>query len=127
MAHLMAKVTTKEFIDLVSRSGLVKDDRLAKEVARCKHKHGGELPSPEECSDDFIAAGIITRWHTDKLLTGKYKGFFLGKYKLLDHLGTGGMSSVYLAEHTLMQQLRAISQCRFGDLGRSVAPHRRDL
>src|SRR5688572_15187615 len=38
----------------------------------------------------------------------KYKGFFLGKYKLLRHIGTGGMSSVYLAEHMLMHRQRAI-------------------
>jgi len=37
-----------------------------------------------------------------------YKGFFLGKYKLLGHISTGGMSSVYLAEHTKMGDKRAI-------------------
>jgi serine/threonine-protein kinase len=42
------------------------------------------------------------------LLAGKYKGFFLGKYKLLGHIGTGGMSSVYLAEHTRLHDKRAI-------------------
>ncbi|HND50922.1 MAG TPA: protein kinase, partial [Pirellulaceae bacterium] len=52
--------------------------------------------------------GLLTRWHCDKLLDRKYKGFFLGKYKLLGHIGTGGMSSVYLAEHRLMGQRRAI-------------------
>ena len=43
-----------------------------------------------------------------QLLEGRHRGFFLGKYKLLDHLGTGGMSSVYLAEHVLMQRRVAI-------------------
>src|SRR5690606_20911189 len=34
--------------------------------------------------------------------------FMLGNYKLLDHLGSGGMSNVYLAEHVLMQRMVAI-------------------
>jgi serine/threonine protein kinase len=56
----------------------------------------------------LVAAGLLTRWQCDKLLEGRHKGFFLGKYKLLDLLGSGGMSSVYLAEHVLMQRRVAI-------------------
>jgi serine/threonine-protein kinase len=59
-------------------------------------------------ADYFIQAGLLTRWQCDQLLKGKYKGFFLGNYKLVDHLGTGGMSTVYLAEHALMRRQRAI-------------------
>jgi serine/threonine protein kinase len=59
-------------------------------------------------ADFLIDEGLVTEWHTEKLLEGKYKGFFLGKYRLLGHLGTGGMSSVYLAEHVLMQRRVAI-------------------
>ena len=33
----------------------------------------------------LITAGLLTRWQCDKLLEGKHKGFFLGKYKLLGH------------------------------------------
>ena len=56
----------------------------------------------------MIEEGVLTQWQCDKLLQKKYKGFFLGKYKLLGHIGSGGMSSVYLAEHTLMRRSRAI-------------------
>ncbi|MEK6235171.1 MAG: serine/threonine protein kinase, partial [Planctomycetales bacterium] len=41
-------------------------------------------------------------------MKGFTKGFFVGKYKLLDHLGTGGMSQVYLGEHTLMRRRVAL-------------------
>jgi serine/threonine-protein kinase len=56
----------------------------------------------------LIDANLITRWQCEKLVKGRFKGFFLGKYRLLDHLGTGGMSTVYLAEHVLTGQKRAI-------------------
>jgi serine/threonine-protein kinase len=59
-------------------------------------------------ADSLVRLGLLTRWQADRLLEGRHKGFFLGKYKLLDHLGTGGMSSVFLAEHVLMQRRVAI-------------------
>jgi len=62
----------------------------------------------KQLAEYLIGAKILTRWQADQLLNGKHKGFFLGKYKLLGHLGTGGMSSVYLAEHVLMQRRVAI-------------------
>ena len=62
---------------------------------------------------------IVTRWHCEKLLQGKYKGFFLGKYKLLGHIGSGGMSSVYLAEHMKMHDLRAVKVLPQSKLGKS--------
>lgn len=105
----MAKLTVDTFLDLVRRSKLVDDDQLGRAVDECRERHGGQLPAEAgEVAQDLIAAGLLTAWHCEKLLDGKYKGFFLGKYKLLGHLGTGGMSSVYLAEHTLLKRLRAI-------------------
>ncbi len=50
------------------------------------------------------------------MLQGKYRGFFLGKHKLLGHLGTGGMSTVYLAEHLLMKHKRAVKVLRKASL-----------
>ncbi|MBX3432677.1 MAG: protein kinase [Pirellulales bacterium] len=56
----------------------------------------------------MISTGLLTEWQCEKLLAGKHKGFILGKYKLLRHLGKGGMSQVYLAEHMLMKRKVAI-------------------
>ncbi len=56
----------------------------------------------------LVKHGILTRWQCGMLLKGRHRGFILGKYKLLDHVGTGGMSSVYLAEHVRMRQRRAV-------------------
>jgi len=106
----MAKVTSgKQLLSLVQRSKLVEEDQLKQALAECEDKRGGELPEDAtELGDWLVDGGLLTRWQCNKLLDGKYKGLVLGKYKLLGHIGTGGMSRVYLAEHTLMHRLRAI-------------------
>ena len=105
----MAKLSAENFIDYVERSGLVEEDQLKQSLDALKTKHGGTLPEDSEVvANHLINANLITQWHADKIQDRKYKGFRLGKYKLLRLIGTGGMSSVYLAEHVLMKRQRAI-------------------
>jgi serine/threonine-protein kinase len=104
----MAKITEGErFLDLVKRSGLVDKGRLAEALATAKSQ-GQKVDNAEQIATALLQAGLLTSWQSEKLLEGRHKGFFLGKYKLLGHLGSGGMSSVYLAEHTLMGRRVAI-------------------
>ncbi|HMO12504.1 MAG TPA: protein kinase [Pirellulaceae bacterium] len=93
---------------MLQQSGIADATRLKAVLADLAKKANGQPVKLDDLTKHLISSGLITRWHADKLLAGKYKGFFLGKYKLLGHLGTGGMSSVYLAEHTLFNQMRAI-------------------
>jgi len=105
----MAKVSVEKFLDMVKRSQLVEEAPLQECLAAVKEKSAGQLSADADVvARGLIEAGLLTKWQADNLLGGKYKGFWLGKYKLLDHLGTGGMSSVYLAEHTLMRRRVAI-------------------
>ncbi len=105
----MAKLSVDNFLDLVRSSRLVEKDQLERAVLELKQSLEGQpLTNANILSEHLIEAGLLTRWQTEKLLEGRHKGFFLGKYKLLDHLGTGGMSTVYLAEHLLMHRRVAI-------------------
>jgi serine/threonine-protein kinase len=105
----MAKVNLDKFLELFRRSELVETDRIERTLAELREKGGGALPDDVDAlAGQLVDSGLITRWQADKLLDGKHKGFFLGKYKLLDHLGSGGMSTVYLAEHIHMHRRVAI-------------------
>lgn len=105
----MSKLTPEKFLEIVEKSGLVEPKKLSGLVEKIREAQGGGLPaSTTRLARVFQKKGLLTEWHLEKLLDGKYKGFFLGKYKLLGHIGTGGMSSVYLAEHTKMHDRRAI-------------------
>lgn len=99
----------QSFLDLVKRSQLVEKDQLSKFVDKYRQENDGKLPERQEAlAEAMVDAELITEWQSEKLLAGKHKGFILGKYKLLRHLGKGGMSQVYLAEHIMMRVRRAI-------------------
>ena len=105
----MVKLSVRKFLEFVQRSQLVPENQLKKSLLELKAQEGGTLPSDAALvAAHLVNAELLTSWQVEKLMRGKSKGFYLGKYKLLDHLGTGGMSSVYLAKHVLMNQKRAI-------------------
>ncbi|MCA9257793.1 MAG: serine/threonine protein kinase [Planctomycetales bacterium] len=91
------------------RSRLVEEDPLQRFLSDWTSRQGAAaLSDSAAIAQGLVDAELLTSWQADKLLAGKHKGFMLGKYKLLEHLGKGGMSSVYLAEHTLMKRKVAI-------------------
>ncbi len=111
-----AKPKVEVFLELLRRSGLVEKDRLQSVIAAVKRRAASGSPvEVDAVIQSLVEADLVTRWQCDRVLEGRYRGFFLGKYKLLDHLGSGGMSKVYLAEHVLLQRRVAIK----------VLPHER--
>jgi serine/threonine-protein kinase len=105
----MATLSVESFIDYVERSELVEADALQQVIDECKTAHGGELPDDADVlANLLIEKKLLTSWHVEKLMDKKYRGFSLGKYRMLRLIGSGGMSTVYLAEHKLMHRQRAI-------------------
>jgi serine/threonine-protein kinase len=121
-------VSGSQFVDLVERSGLIDKSELARTLAELEQQLG-----PAGVSDSGVICkhltdlGLLTPWQSEQLLAGRHKGFFVGKYKLLDHLGTGGMSSVYLAQHVLMRRrvaIKVLPQSRVRDSSYLARFHR---
>lgn len=104
---MAAPNSVNELINRIRKSGLVPTDRLEGFLSGLSAS--GVTPSNvPDLLDRLVEAGMITRFHADRLAAGKYKGFVLGSYLILDMLGSGGMGQVYLAEHTSMKRRVAL-------------------
>jgi|SRR5579883_189292 len=103
-----APSSVPELLDRLRKSKLVPADRLEGFLAALQTSH--RVDTPDELLDRLVAAGMITRFHANKLAAGKYKGFQLAddRYLILDQLGQGGMGQVFLAEHAQMRRLVAL-------------------
>lgn len=105
----MAKLPGDKFLELLRRSELVDAKALDKSLAELVAQKGETaLLDGDIVSDHLVNATVITAWQRDKIMEGRHKGFFVGKYKLHSLLGAGGMSHVYLAEHRQMRRRVAI-------------------
>src|SRR5687768_6606399 len=62
---------------------------------------------PRPLIESLMHRHLLTRWQVNQLLSG-HSTFYLGKYKLLDKIGEGGMGKVFKAEHTTMGRVVAL-------------------
>ena len=117
----MTQITVSLFWDYLRRSRLVEEARLDAAIAKMRVELG-----PEKCEQLdavtrwCVSQKFVTEWQVKQLLRKRYKGFFLRQYKILSHIGTGGMSTVYLAEHCIMQRRVAIKVLPKKKLERSI-------
>lgn len=96
--------TTSGLLDLVRKSELVPLDKLDAFLDQV----GASATSPRELVNLLVAKGFITQFQGEQFLQGKWRGFIIGKYRVLERLGSGGMGTVYLCEHMHMHRKVAV-------------------
>jgi serine/threonine protein kinase len=99
--------TIDEFLQLVSKSGVVEEKKLTTYLERARAAQS--LPAePPKLAGVLVRDGLLTQFQAEQFLQGKWRRFTIGKYKVLEKLGAGGMGSVYLCEHKLMRRRVAV-------------------
>ena len=100
---MLTMSTTTDFLSLVEASQLLSAAQLSK-----YYQTDASDEQPLAVATRLVRDGLLTQFQAKVLLKGKPQSFFLTpKYKILDHLGTGGMGRVYLCEHMILERLVA--------------------
>jgi serine/threonine protein kinase len=102
-----APTSVDEFVDLIRRSSVLDEPRLSSYVQKLR----SDPTTPRELSGVaglFVRDGMLTYFQAEQFLQGKWKRFTIGKYKVLERLGSGGMGQVFLCEHKLMRRRVAV-------------------
>jgi putative heme-binding domain-containing protein len=103
---MAAPATSNELIEVVRKSKQIESGRLDAYLSK---QTGQALPSePRKLAALLVRDGLLTAFQAEQFLQGKYKGFSLGGYRLIDRIGRGGTGKVYLAEHEVMRRRVAL-------------------
>jgi WD40 repeat protein/serine/threonine protein kinase len=102
-----APATIDDFLEVVRKSNQVDPGRL--EAYLHQHRGGDTLPpDPRKFAALLVREGILTNFQAEQFLQGRYRGFQLGGYRIIERLGAGGTGTVYLAEHEVMKRRVAL-------------------
>jgi response regulator RpfG family c-di-GMP phosphodiesterase len=82
------------------------------------------VDTPDALGQALVRAGLLTDYQLDRVIAGTTHGLVLGNYRVVERLGAGGMSYVFLAEHCLMRRRVAVKVLPVGDDCPSSVRHR---
>ncbi len=100
-----APTTAEEFLDLLRRSNVLPAKRLEDYL---RDMTTSPDLAPKRLAKGLVRDGLLTFFQADQLMQGKWRGFTLGKYRILEKLGAGGMGAVFLCEHSIMNHRVAV-------------------
>jgi len=97
----------EELLQLIRKSGVVDEQKLSayldqRQLAR------GFPDAPHLFADELVQDGLLTYFQSEQFMLGKWSGFTLGKFKLLERVGVGAMGQVFLCEHMFMRKRVAV-------------------
>lgn len=100
--------SVEELVQLLRNSGMIDETELTAYLQRREQSPPGLPTDPSEFASELVKDGILTDFQAEQFLLGKWRGFTIGKYKLLERIGVGGMGQVFLCEHMFMKRRVAV-------------------
>lgn len=94
---MSAPATIAELANLVRRSGLVEPEQLDEFL---RQPEIDALPSdrPSKVARRLVRAGLLTSFQAEQFLRGKWRGFQLGRFRVLERLSSSELGQIFLCE-----------------------------
>ena len=103
------QLASGSFLQLLALSGLLSDEQMTDVTKRFSSVgNSSDGTSTQDILIWLLKKKLITPWHAEKLVQGRFRGFFLGDYKLLNRVARGGMSTIYAATHKQTGAIHAL-------------------
>jgi len=101
-----ADTVPADILPIIRNSGALSEKQFLEVRTKV---HSGELPAESKAlARRLVQDGILTEYQSKRFLIGKSHGLLVGKYVILDRLGSGAMGRVYRAHHQLMGRVVAL-------------------
>jgi serine/threonine-protein kinase len=98
--------TVADLLPVLRASKILGDRQVDDIQARTRR---GEYPAdPQALADRLIRERLITHYQAKRLLNNKPYGMVVGRYIILDRIGSGSMGRVYKAHHQMMDRVVAL-------------------
>ena len=95
-----------DLLPVIRSSGVMTDRQFAELKAKVL---SGEYPSESTAlAERLVKEGILTGYQARRFLKKKSHGLVVGRYVILDRLGSGSMGRVYKAHHLMMDRIVAL-------------------
>jgi eukaryotic-like serine/threonine-protein kinase len=108
----IGSLTAPQFLQLLRHSALIEEKVLAPRLQawdeELAESGGWAQAGGVEIAQRLVTARLLSVWQAEKLLAGKYKGFSLANYRMVELLGVSPWGAVYRAEHQMMRRLVAM-------------------
>lgn len=107
---MTTQLSSSSFLQMLAHSGLLTNEQMRNVETRFSSitSHVSGDVSPQAIVIWLLQRKLITPWQAEKLIQGRFRGFFLGTYKLLNRIAKGGMSTIYAAEHAQSGEIHAL-------------------
>jgi serine/threonine protein kinase len=96
----------RDLLPVIRAAGVLTDRQFSDVKAKVL---GGEFPNDSrELAERLVREKILTEYQTKRFLSNKTHGMVVGRYAILDRLGSGSMGRVYKAHHLMMDRVVAL-------------------
>jgi eukaryotic-like serine/threonine-protein kinase len=96
----------RDLLPVIRASGVLSERQLAEIKAKILH---GDYPLDSvELAEALVREKILTSFQARRFLSNRSNGLIVGRYMILDRIGSGSMGRVYKAHHAMMDRTVAL-------------------